>query len=133
VSSALKKQAHCHTRYSFGFCCRSCADAILCSIYGAAIGEFFRDTGRPALVFMMTFRNRPFHTERCLTFEKTSGREAYPGDVFYLHSRLLERAAKIINNDAIAQKHERPSSVYQAHGERWRFPYSASYYRDSSW
>ncbi len=72
---------------------------------GAAIGEFFRDTGRPALVVYDDLSKQAVaYREVSLLLRRPPGREAYPGDVFYLHSRLLERAAKIINNDAIAQK-----------------------------
>ncbi len=70
---------------------------------GAAIGEFFRDTGRPALVIYDDLSKQAVaYREVSLLLRRPPGREAYPGDVFYLHSRLLERAAKIINNDAIA-------------------------------
>ncbi len=70
---------------------------------GAAIGEFFRDTGRPALiVFDDLSKQAVAYREVSLLLRRPPGREAYPGDVFYLHSRLLERAAKIINNDKIA-------------------------------
>ncbi|MBL7875853.1 MAG: F0F1 ATP synthase subunit alpha [Cyclobacteriaceae bacterium] len=70
---------------------------------GAAIGEFFRDTGRPALVIYDDLSKQAVaYREVSLLLRRPPGREAYPGDVFYLHSRLLERAAKIINNDEIA-------------------------------
>ena len=70
---------------------------------GAAIGEFFRDTGRPALIVYDDLSKQAVaYREVSLLLRRPPGREAYPGDVFYLHSRLLERAAKIINNDAIA-------------------------------
>ena len=70
---------------------------------GASIGEFFRDTGRPALVVYDDLSKQAVaYREVSLLLRRPPGREAYPGDVFYLHSRLLERAAKIINNDAIA-------------------------------
>lgn len=72
---------------------------------GAAIGEFFRDTGRPALVIYDDLSKQAVaYREVSLLLRRPPGREAYPGDVFYLHSRLLERAAKIINNDEIASK-----------------------------
>jgi F-type H+-transporting ATPase subunit alpha len=72
---------------------------------GAAIGEFFRDTGRPALiVFDDLSKQAVAYREVSLLLRRPPGREAYPGDVFYLHSRLLERSAKIINNDAIAKE-----------------------------
>ncbi len=70
---------------------------------GAAIGEYFRDTGRPALVIYDDLSKQAVaYREVSLLLRRPPGREAYPGDVFYLHSRLLERAAKIINDDAIA-------------------------------
>jgi F-type H+-transporting ATPase subunit alpha len=70
---------------------------------GAAIGEYFRDTGRPALIIYDDLSKQAVaYREVSLLLRRPPGREAYPGDVFYLHSRLLERAAKIINNDAIA-------------------------------
>ena len=71
---------------------------------GAAIGEFFRDTGRPALiVFDDLSKQAVAYREVSLLLRRPPGREAYPGDVFYLHSRLLERAAKVIANDEIAK------------------------------
>lgn len=71
---------------------------------GAAIGEFFRDTGRPALVIYDDLSKQAVaYREVSLLLRRPPGREAYPGDVFYLHSRLLERAAKVINNDDIAR------------------------------
>jgi len=70
---------------------------------GAAIGEFFRDTGRPALIVYDDLSKQAVaYREVSLLLRRPPGREAYPGDVFYLHSRLLERAAKVIANDAIA-------------------------------
>ena len=70
---------------------------------GAAIGEFFRDTGRPALIVYDDLSKQAVaYREVSLLLRRPPGREAYPGDVFYLHSRLLERAAKIINNNEIA-------------------------------
>jgi F-type H+-transporting ATPase subunit alpha len=70
---------------------------------GAAIGEYFRDTGRPALIIYDDLSKQAVaYREVSLLLRRPPGREAYPGDVFYLHSRLLERAAKVINNDAIA-------------------------------
>lgn len=72
---------------------------------GAAIGEFFRDTGRHALVIFDDLSKQAVsYREVSLLLRRPPGREAYPGDVFYLHSRLLERAAKIINSDEIASK-----------------------------
>jgi F-type H+-transporting ATPase subunit alpha len=71
---------------------------------GASIGEFFRDTGRPALIVYDDLSKQAVaYREVSLLLRRPPGREAYPGDVFYLHSRLLERAAKIINNDGIAR------------------------------
>ena len=70
---------------------------------GAAIGEFYRDTGRPALVVYDDLSKQAVaYREVSLLLRRPPGREAYPGDVFYLHSRLLERAAKIIESDEIA-------------------------------
>ncbi len=72
---------------------------------GASIGEFFRDTGRPALVIYDDLSKQAVaYREVSLLLRRPPGREAYPGDVFYLHSRLLERAAKINSSDEIAQK-----------------------------
>lgn len=72
---------------------------------GAAIGEFFRDTGRHALVIYDDLSKQAVaYRELSLLLKRPPGREAYPGDVFYLHSRLLERAAKIINNEAVAKQ-----------------------------
>src|SRR5690606_3806713 len=72
---------------------------------GAAIGEYFRDTGRPALiVFDDLSKQAVAYREVSLLLRRPPGREAYPGDVFYLHSRLLERSGKIINNDDIAKE-----------------------------
>lgn len=72
---------------------------------GAAIGEYFRDTGRPALVIYDDLSKQAVaYREVSLLLRRPPGREAYPGDVFYLHSRLLERAAKIVDNDEIAKK-----------------------------
>jgi len=72
---------------------------------GAAIGEYFRDTGRPALiVFDDLSKQAVAYREISLLLRRPPGREAYPGDVFYLHSRLLERAAKVINDDKIASE-----------------------------
>ena len=71
---------------------------------GAAIGEYFRDTGRPALVVYDDLSKQAVaYREVSLLLRRPPGREAYPGDVFYLHSRLLERAAKIVTNDDIAK------------------------------
>jgi F-type H+-transporting ATPase subunit alpha len=71
---------------------------------GAAIGEFFRDTGRPALIIYDDLSKQAVaYREVSLLLRRPPGREAYPGDVFYLHSRLLERAAKINANDDIAK------------------------------
>ncbi|MDJ1494642.1 F0F1 ATP synthase subunit alpha [Cytophagaceae bacterium DM2B3-1] len=71
---------------------------------GAAIGEYFRDTGRPALVIYDDLSKQAVaYREVSLLLRRPPGREAYPGDVFYLHSRLLERAAKVNASDSIAQ------------------------------
>src|SRR5690554_5736289 len=80
---------------------------------GAAIGEFFRDTGRPALVvFDDLSKQAVAYREVSLLLRRPPGREAYPGAVFYLHSRLLERAAKINSSDEIAQQmNDLPDSI----------------------
>ena len=72
---------------------------------GAAIGEYFRDTGRPALIIYDDLSKQAVaYRELSLLLRRPPGREAYPGDVFYLHSRLLERAAKVIKDDTIASQ-----------------------------
>ncbi len=72
---------------------------------GAAIGEYFRDTGRPALIIYDDLSKQAVaYREVSLLLRRPPGREAYPGDVFYLHSRLLERAAKVINDDNVAKE-----------------------------
>lgn len=83
---------------------------------GAAIGEYFRDTGRPALIIYDDLSKQAVaYREVSLLLKRPPGREAYPGDVFYLHSRLLERAAKVINNDKIAQNmNDLPESLKKA-------------------
>nr|WP_294901038.1 F0F1 ATP synthase subunit alpha [uncultured Pedobacter sp.] len=80
---------------------------------GAAIGEFFRDTGKPALIIYDDLSKQAVaYREVSLLLKRPPGREAYPGDVFYLHSRLLERAAKINQNDSIAQQmNDLPESI----------------------
>ena len=80
---------------------------------GAAIGEFFRDTGRPALVIYDDLSKQAVaYREVSLLLRRPPGREAYPGDVFYLHSGLLERAARIISSDEIAKKmNDLPASI----------------------
>ena len=80
---------------------------------GAAIGEYFRDTGRAALVVYDDLSKQAVsYREVSLLLRRPPGREAYPGDVFYLHSRLLERAAKIIQSDEIAQQmNDVPESI----------------------
>lgn len=80
---------------------------------GAAIGEFFRDTGRSALIVYDDLSKQAVsYREVSLLLRRPPGREAYPGDVFYLHSRLLERAAKIIQSDDIAkQMNDLPESI----------------------
>ncbi|HLT41862.1 MAG TPA: F0F1 ATP synthase subunit alpha, partial [Sphingobacteriaceae bacterium] len=80
---------------------------------GAAIGEFFRDTGRPALIVYDDLSKQAVaYREVSLLLRRPPGREAYPGDVFYLHSRLLERAAKINSSDKIAQSmNDLPDSI----------------------
>jgi len=83
---------------------------------GAAIGEYFRDTGRPALIVYDDLSKQAVaYREVSLLLKRPPGREAYPGDVFYLHSRLLERAAKVIANDDIARTmNDLPDSLANA-------------------
>lgn len=77
----------------------------LAPMAGAAIGEYFRDHGKPALIVYDDLSKQAVaYREVSLLLRRPPGREAYPGDVFYLHSRLLERAAKIVNSDEIAAK-----------------------------
>lgn len=80
---------------------------------GAAIGEYFRDTGRPALIIFDDLSKQAVaYREVSLLLRRPPGREAYPGDVFYLHSRLLERAAKINASDSIASEmNDLPESI----------------------
>ena len=80
---------------------------------GAAIGEFFRDTGRPALIIYDDLSKQAVaYREVSLLLRRPPGREAYPGDVFYLHSRLLERAAKVISDDGVAKNmNDVPDSI----------------------
>ena len=80
---------------------------------GASIGEYFRDTGRPALIIYDDLSKQAVaYREISLVLRRPPGREAYPGDVFYLHSRLLERAAKVINDNAIAKNmNDLPASI----------------------
>jgi len=80
---------------------------------GAAIGEYFRDTGRDALIIYDDLSKQAVsYREVSLLLRRPPGREAYPGDIFYLHSRLLERAAKIIESDEVAKKmNDLPESI----------------------
>jgi F-type H+/Na+-transporting ATPase subunit alpha len=80
---------------------------------GASIGEYFRDTGRPALIIFDDLSKQAVaYREVSLLLRRPPGREAYPGDVFYLHSRLLERAAKVISDDAVAKNmNDLPESI----------------------
>ena len=82
-------------------------------LVGAAIGEFFRDTGKAALIVYDDLSKQAVaYREVSLLLRRPPGREAYPGDVFYLHSRLLERSAKVINDDKIAaQMNDLPDSL----------------------
>jgi len=97
--------------------CATAADSAAAQFYapfaGAAIGEFFRDTGRDALIIYDDLSKQAVsYREVSLLLRRPPGREAYPGDVFYLHSRLLERAAKIIESDEVAQKmNDLPDSI----------------------
>jgi len=83
---------------------------------GAAIGEYFRDTGRPALIVYDDLSKQAVaYREVSLLLRRPPGREAYPGDIFYLHSRLLERAAKVIDDDTLAQSmNDLPPSLKEA-------------------
>ena len=88
--------------------CATAADPAALQFYapfaGCSIGEYFRDTGRPALIIYDDLSKQAVsYREVSLLLRRPPGREAYPGDVFYLHSRLLERAAKIIQSDEIAK------------------------------
>ena len=80
---------------------------------GVAIGEYFRDTGRPALIIYDDLSKQAMaYREVSLLLRRPPGREAYPGDVFYLHSRLLERAAKVIKDDNVARNmNDLPGSI----------------------
>ena len=80
---------------------------------GVAIGEYFRDTGRPALIIYDDLSKQAMaYREASLLLRRPPGREAYPGDVFYLHSRLLERAAKVIKDDNVARNmNDLPDSI----------------------
>ena len=80
---------------------------------GAAIGEYFRDTGRPALIVYDDLSKQAVaYREVSLLLRRPPGREAYPGDVFYLHSRLLERAAKVIGNQSVVKNmNDLPDSI----------------------
>lgn len=97
--------------------CASASDPAPLQYYapfaGAAIGEFFRDCGKPALIIYDDLSKQAVaYRELSLLLRRPPGREAYPGDVFYLHSRLLERAAKIIANDDIAKNmNDLPQSI----------------------
>ncbi len=97
--------------------CASASDPAPLQFYapfaGAAIGEFFRDTGRPALIIYDDLSKQAVaYREVSLLLRRPPGREAYPGDVFYLHSRLLERAAKVIANDDVARNmNDLPPSI----------------------
>ncbi len=79
---------------------------------GVAIGEYFRDTGRDALIVYDDLSKQAVaYREVSLILKRPSGREAYPGDIFYLHSRLLERAAKIIDNQSVAEGMNDPAAL----------------------
>lgn len=97
--------------------CASASDPAPLQFYapfaGAAVGEYFRDTGRPALIVYDDLSKQAVaYREVSLLLKRPPGREAYPGDVFYLHSRLLERAAKVnANDDIAAQMNDIPESL----------------------
>ncbi|MEC4115773.1 F0F1 ATP synthase subunit alpha [Myroides phaeus] len=86
---------------------------VYAAMAGAAIGEYFRDTGRPALIIYDDLSKQAVaYREMSLILRRPPGREAYPGDVFYLHSRLLERAARVIGDDEIAKNmNDLPESI----------------------
>lgn len=101
---------------------------------GAAIGEYFRDTGRPALIVYDDLSKQAVaYREVSLLLRRPPGREAYPGDVFYLHSRLLERAAKIIDDDEVArQMNDLPDSIrHLVKGEVHLLPFRSSKLRQA--
>ena len=100
-----------HRGGCYGF--RPAAMQYFAPFAGAAIGEYFRDTGRHALVVYDDLSKQAVaYREVSLILRRPSGREAYPGDIFYLHSRLLERAAKIINQQEVAeQMNDLPASL----------------------
>ena len=97
--------------------CATASDPAAMQFYapfaGCAIGEYFRDTGRPALIIYDDLSKQAVsYREVSLLLRRPPGREAYPGDIFYLHSRLLERAAKIIESDEVArQMNDLPESI----------------------
>ena len=97
--------------------CATASDPAAIQFYapytGCAIGEYFRDTGRPALIIYDDLSKQAVsYREVSLLLRRPPGREAYPGDVFYLHSRLLERAARIISSEEIAKKmNDLPESI----------------------
>ena len=97
--------------------CASAADPAALQYYapfaGCALGEYFRDTGRHALVVYDDLSKQAVaYREISLVLQRPSGREAYPGDIFYLHSRLLERAARIIDRDEVARNmNDQPDSI----------------------
>jgi len=96
---------------------------------GAAIGEFFRDSGRSALIIYDDLSKQAVaYREVSLLLRRPPGREAYPGDVFYLHSRLLERAARIISSDEVAKTNERPARKHTSDGKRWRLAYRIAHH-----
>ena len=113
----------CHTLEESGampyttIVCATASDAAAMQFYapfaGCAIGEYFRDTGRAALIIYDDLSKQAVsYREVSLLLRRPPGREAYPGDVFYLHSRLLERAAKIIESDDVAkQMNDLPESL----------------------
>ena len=111
--------------------CATASDPAAMQFYapftGCAIGEYFRDTGRPALIIYDDLSKQAVsYREVSLLLRRPPGREAYPGDVFYLHSRLLERAARIISSEEIAKKmNDLPESI-RPFGKRRRLTNSSS-------
>jgi F-type H+-transporting ATPase subunit alpha len=113
VSTLEEKGALAYTTIVAANASEAAAMQVYAPFAGAAIGEYFRDSGRPALIVYDDLSKQAVaYREVSLLLRRPPGREAYPGDVFYLHSRLLERAAKIINDDKIAkQMNDVPESI----------------------
>lgn len=113
VRTLTEKGAMAYTTVLAATASDSAAMQFYAPFAGAAIGEYFRDTGRAALVVYDDLSKQAVaYREVSLLLRRPPGREAYPGDVFYLHSRLLERAGKIINEDNVAKNmNDLPESI----------------------